>query len=348
MYTAGDGPRADREFCAPGAEYTPPGYEFTPAGLKGPESEEKDSRRWLLKRIAAVAMLGIVWASLLAARQAPPVEPVSPPLAMTPEPTAAVTAAEPSPSPTAGPAPTAEPSPTPSATPTATATSTPSPAPTPTSTPTSVAVSIYYQDRSTAPTPAVSSVTDFLSSPPPLQYGIGATYQPPAPETPYYCQGYVVELRDGSYEKLTVTAGSGSTAFQFTEEQLANLPVSADNNSYIVNIYAAWYKTSGSSPSGQSAFALPLRLDWKYISSAYVYNAMAPADSSTKVYLPAFPEPPARSGYQFTGWYDSTGTRVYMLNAQDFFTDPSSGTFTGYDYSYIITLYAGWEPVSTP
>ena len=61
MCTAGDGHQADQEFRAPGMESAPPGYEFTPVGLKGPKSEEKDSRRWLLKRVVAVAALGIVW-----------------------------------------------------------------------------------------------------------------------------------------------------------------------------------------------------------------------------------------------------------------------------------------------
>lgn len=86
MYTAGDGHQADQEFRAPGMESTPPGYEFTPVGLKEPESEEKDSRRWLLKRVVAVTVTGIVWAALLAGRQTFPEEPAPPPPTMTPAP----------------------------------------------------------------------------------------------------------------------------------------------------------------------------------------------------------------------------------------------------------------------
>ena len=328
MYTAGDGHQADQEFRAPGMESTPPGYEFTPVCLKESESEEKDSRRWLLKRVVAVTVTGIVWAALLAGRQTFPEEPAPPPPTMTPAPT-------PEPTPEPMPAPTPEPTPTPTLT------------PTPTPTPGNVMVSISYQDCSVTPTPAVSSIADFLASPLPLQYSVGASYQPPSSETPYYCQGYVVELKDGSYEKLTVTTdSSGVTTFSFREERLANLPVTGNNSSYIVNIYAAWYKTSGSSPSGPGAFALPLRLNWNFEPSAYVYNAMAPDDSSTKVYLPAFPEPTTRPGYQFTGWYDTpdcSGARVYTLNEQNFIT----GTSPNY-FSNLKTLYAGWEPVSTP
>lgn len=249
MYTAGDGHQADQEFRAPGMESAPPGYEFTPVGLKEPESEEKDSRRWLLKRITAVTVTGIVWAALLAGRQTFPEEPMPPPPTMTPAPTAAVAIAEPAPSPTASPAPTAEPTPEPTPaptpeptpTPTPTPTLTPTPTPVPTPTPGNVTVSINYQNSFITPNPAVSSVADFLASPLPLQYDDVTYYPDPTADPRYQCVGYVVELKDGSYEKLTVTTSSSSTAFQFTEEQLANLPVSANNSSYIVNIYAVWY-----------------------------------------------------------------------------------------------------------
>ena len=332
MYTAGDGHQADQEFRAPGMESAPPGYEFTPVGLKEPESEEKDSRRWLLKRVVAVAAPGIVWTTLLAGRQTSPAEPVPPPPTMTPSPTAAVAAAEPAPSPTASPAPTAEPTPTPT--------------PVPTPTPGNVTVSINYQNFFITPTPAVSSVADFLASPLPLQYDAVTYYPDPTADPRYQCLGYVVELKDGSYEKLTVTTSSGSTAFQFTEEQLTNLPVSADNSSYLVNIYAAWYQFHlGPHPSG-SVYAFPLRLDWNYGSSAYEYNALTPLISGSVVYLSAFPEPTTRPGYQFTGWYDTpdcSGARVYTLNEQNFIT----GTSPNY-FSNLKTLYAGWEPVSTP
>ena len=326
MYTAGDGHQADQEFRAPGMESTPPGYEFTPVGLKEPESEEKDSRRWLLKRITAVTVTGIVWAALLAGRQTFPEEPAPPPPTMTPAPTAAVAIAEPAPSPTASPAPT--------------------PTPVPTPTPGNVTVSINYQNPFITPTPAVSSVADYLASPLPLQYDAVTYYPDPTADPRYQCVGYVVELKDGSYEKLTVTASSGSTAFQFTEEQLANLPVSANNSSYIVNIYAAWYQFHlGPLPSG-SVYAFPLRLDWNYGSSAYEYNALTPLISGSVVYLSAFPEPTTSPGYQFTGWYDTpdcSGARVYTLNEQNFIT----GTSPNY-FSNLKTLYAGWEPVSTP
>ena len=332
MYTAGDGHQADQEFRAPGMESAPPGYEFTPVGLKEPESEEKDSRRWLLKRVVAVAAPGIVWTTLLAGRQTSPAEPVPPPPTMTPSPTAAVAAAEPAPSPTASPAPTAEPTPTPT--------------PVPTPTPGNVTVSINYQNFFITPTPAVSSVADFLASPFPLQYDAVTYYPDPTADPRYQCVGYVVELKDGSYEKLTVTASSGSTAFQFTEEQLTNLPVSADNSSYLVNIYAAWYQFHlGPLPSG-SVYAFPMRLDWNYGSSAYEYNALTPLISGSVVYLSAFPEPTTRPGYQFTGWYDTpdcSGARVYTLNEQNFITGTSPNFF-----SNLKTLYAGWEPVSTP
>ena len=326
MYTAGDGHQADQEFRAPGMESTPPGYEFTPVGLKGPESEEKDSRRWLLKRVVAVTVTGIVWAALLAGRQTFPEEPAPPPPTMTPAPTAAVAIAEPAPSPTASPAPT--------------------PTPVPTPTPGNVTVSINYQNPFITPTPAVSSVADYLASPLPLQYDAVTYYPDPTADPRYQCVGYVVELKDGSYEKLTVTTSSGSTAFQFTEEQLTNLPVSADNSSYLVNIYAAWYQFHlGPLPSG-SVYAFPLRLDWNYGSSAYEYNALTPLISGSVVYLSAFPEPTTRPGYQFTGWYDTpdcSGARVYTLNEQNFIT----GTSPNY-FSNLKTLYAGWEPVSTP
>ena len=336
MYTAGDGHQADQEFRAPGMESTPPGYEFTPVGLKEPESEEKDSRRWLLKRVVAVAALGIVWTALLTGRQTSPEEPVPPPPTMTPAPTAAVAIAEPAPAPTASPAPTAEPTPTP----------TPTPTPVPTPTPGNVTVSINYQNPFITPTPVVSSVADYLASPLPLQYDAVTYYPDPTADPRYQCVGYVVELKDGSYEKLTVTASSGSTAFQFTEEQLTNLPVSADNSSYLVNIYAAWYQFHlGPLPSG-CVYAFPLRLDWNYGSSAYEYNALTPLISGSVVYLSAFPEPTTRPGYQFTGWYDTpdcSGARVYTLNDQNFIT----GTSPNY-FSNLKTLYAGWEPVSTP
>ena len=326
MYTAGDGHQADQEFRAPGMESTPPGYEFTPVGLKEPESEEKDSRRWLLKRVVAVTVTGIVWAALLAGRQTFPEEPAPPPPTMTPAPTAAVAIAEPAPSPTASPAPT--------------------PTPVPTPTPGNVTVSINYQNPFITPTPAVSSVADFLASPFPLQYDAVTYYPDPTADPRYQCVGYVVELKDGSYEKLTVTTSSGSTAFQFTEEQLTNLPVSADNSSYLVNIYAAWYQFHlGPLPSG-CVYAFPLRLDWNYGSSAYEYNALTPLISGSVVYLSAFPEPTTRPGYQFTGWYDTpdcSGARVYTLNEQNFIT----GTSPNY-FSNLKTLYAGWEPVSTP
>ena len=330
MCTAGDGHQADQEFRAPGMESAPPGYEFTPVGLKGPKSEEKDSRRWLLKRVVAVAALGIVWTALLTGRQTSPEEPVPPPPTMTPAPTAAVAIAEPAPSPTASPAPTL----------------TPTPTPVPTPTPGNVTVSINYQNFFITPTPAVSSVADFLASPFPLQYDAVTYYPDPTADPRYQCLGYVVELKDGSYEKLTVTTSSGSTAFQFTEEQLANLPVSANNSSYIVNIYAVWYQFHlGPHPSG-SVYAFPLRLDWNYGSSAYEYNALTPLISGSVVYLSAFPEPTTRPGYQFTGWYDTpdcSGARVYTLNEQNFIT----GTSPNY-FSNLKTLYAGWEPVSTP
>ena len=329
MYTAGDGHQADQEFRAPGMESAPPGYEFTPVGLKEPESEEKDSRRWLLKRITAVTVTGIVWAALLAGRQTFPEEPMPPPPTMTPAPTAAVAIAEPSPSPTASPAPTL----------------TPTPTPVPTPTPGNVTVSINYQNPFITPTPAVSSVADFLASPLPLQYDAVTYYPDPTADPRYQYVGYVVELKDGSYEKLTVTASSGSTAFQFTEEQLANLPVSANNSNYLVNIYAAWYQFHlGPLPSG-SVYAFPLRLDWNYGSSAYEYNALTPLISGSVVYLSAFPEPTTRPGYQFTGWYDTpdcSGARVYTLNEQNFITGTSPNYFN------LKTLYAGWEPVSTP
>ena len=329
MYTAGDGHQADQEFRAPGMESAPPGYEFTPVGLKEPESEEKDSRRWLLKRITAVTVTGIVWAALLAGRQTFPEEPMPPPPTMTPAPTAAVAIAEPSPSPTASPAPTL----------------TPTPTPVPTPTPGNVTVSINYQNPFITPTPAVSSVADFLASPLPLQYDAVTYYPDPTADPRYQCVGYVVELKDGSYEKLTVTTSSGSTAFQLTEEQLANLPVSANNSSYLVNIYAAWYQFHlGPLPSG-SVYAFPLRLDWNYGSSAYEYNALTPLISGSVVYLSAFPEPTTRPGYQFTGWYDTpdcSGARVYTLNEQNFITGTSPNYFN------LKTLYAGWEPVSTP
>ena len=328
MYTAGDGHQADQEFRAPGMESTPPGYEFTPVGLKEPESEEKDSRRWLLKRVVAVAALGIVWTALLTGRQTSPEEPVPPPPTMTPAPTAAVAIAEPAPSPTASPTPT------------------PTPTPVPTPTPGNVTVSINYQNPFITPTPAVSSVADFLASPFPLQYDAVTYYPDPTADPRYQCVGYVVELKDGSYEKLTVTTSSGSTAFQFTEEQLTNLPVSADNSSYLVNIYAAWYQFHlGPLPSG-SVYAFPMRLDWNYGSSAYEYNALTPLISGSVVYLSAFPEPTTNPGYQFTGWYDTpdcSGVRVYTLNEQDFIT----GTSPNY-FSNLKTLYAGWQQVSTP
>ena len=321
MYTAGDGHQADQEFRAPGMESTPPGYEFTPVCLKEPESEEKDSRRWLLKRVVAVTVTGIVWAALLAGRQTSPEEPVPPPPTMTPAPT---------------PEPTPEPMPAP----------TPEPTPTPTPTPGNVTVSINYQNPFITPTPAVSSVADFLASPLPLQYDAVTYYPDPTADPRYQCVGYVVELKDGSYEKLTVTASSGSTAFQFTEEQLTYLPVSADNSSYLVNIYAAWYQFHlGPLPSG-CVYAFPLRLDWNYGSSAYEYNALTPLISGSVVYLSAFPEPTTRPGYQFTGWYDTpdcSGARVYTLNEQNFITGTSPNFF-----SNLKTLYAGWEPVSTP
>lgn len=330
MYTAGDGHQADQEFRAPGMESTPPGYEFTPVGLKEPESEEKDSRRWLLKRVVAVTVTGIVWAALLAGRQTFPEEPVPPPPTMTPAPTAAVAIAEPAPSPTASPAPTL----------------TPTPTPVPTPTPGNVTVSINYQNPVITPNPAVSSVADFLATDTTLQYNAGTYYPDPTADPRYQCVGYVVELKDGSYEKLTVTASSGSTAFQFTEEQLENLPVSADNSSYLVNIYAAWYQFHlGQLPSG-SVYAFPLRLDWNYGSSAYEYNALTPLISRSVVYLSAFPEPTTNPGYQFTGWYDTpdcSGARVYTLNEQNFIT----GTSPNY-FSNLKTLYAGWQQVSTP
>lgn len=237
MYTAGDGHQADQEFRAPGMESTPPGYEFTPVGLKEPENEEKDSRRWLLKRVVALTVTGIVWTALLTGRQTSPEEPVPPPPTMTPAPTATVAIAEPAPSPTASPAPTAEPTPEPTPAPTPE----PMPTPVPTPTPGNVTVSINYQNPFITPTPAVSSVADFLASPLPLQYDAVTYYPDPTADPRYQRVGYVVELKDGSYEKLMVTTSSGSTAFQFTEEQLTNLPVSADNSSYLVNIYAAWY-----------------------------------------------------------------------------------------------------------
>ena len=328
MYTAGDGHQADQEFRAPGMESTPPGYEFTPVCLKESESEEKDSRRWLLKRVVAVTVTGIVWAALLAGRQTFPEEPAPPPPTMTPAPTAAVAIAEPAPSPTARPTPT------------------PTPPPVPTPTPGNVTVRINYQNPFITPTPAVSSVADFLASPLPLQYDAVTYYPDPTADPRYQCVGYVVELKDGSYEKLTVTTSSGSTAFQFTEEQLTNLPVSADNSSYLVNIYAAWYQFHlGPLPSG-SVYAFPMRLDWNYGSSAYEYNALTPLISGSVVYLSAFPEPTTNPGYQFTGWYDTpdcSGVRVYTLNEQDFIT----GTSPNY-FSNLKTLYAGWEPVSTP
>ena len=342
MYTAGDGHQADQEFRAPGMESTPPGYEFTPVGLKEPESEEKDSRRWLLKRVVAVTVTGIVWAALLAGRQTSPEEPVPPPPTMTPSPTAAVAAAELAPSPTASPAPTAEPTPEPTPAPTPE----PMPTPVPTPTPGNVTVSINYQNPVITPNPAVSSVADFLATDTTLQYDAVTYYPDPTADPRYQCVGYVVELKDGSYEKLTVTTSSGSTAFQLTEEQLANLPVSANNSSYLVNIYAAWYQFHlGPLPSG-SVYAFPLRLDWNYGSSAYEYNALTPLISGSVVYLSAFPEPTTNPGYQFTGWYDTpdcSGARVYTLNEQDFITGTSPNFF-----SNLKTLYAGWEPVSTP
>ena len=346
MYTAGDGHQADQEFRAPGMESTPPGNEFTPVGLKEPENGEKDSRRWLLKRVVAVTVTGIVWAALLAGRQTFPEEPAPPPPTMTPAPTAAVPIAEPAPSPTASPAPTAEPTPEPTPAPTPEPTPTPTPTPTLTPTPGNVTVSINYQNPFITPTPAVSSVADFLASPLPLQYDAVTYYPDPTADPRYQCVGYVVELKDGSYEKLTVTASSGSTAFQLTEEQLTNLPVSADNSSYLVNIYAAWYQFHlGPLPSG-CVYAFPLRLDWNYGSSAYEYNALTPLISGSVVYLSAFPEPTTNPGYQFTGWYDTpdcSGARVYTLNEQNFIT----GTSPNY-FSNLKTLYAGWEPVSTP
>lgn len=330
MYTAGDGHQADQEFRAPGMESAPPGYEFTPVGLKKPESEEKDSRRWLLKRIAAVTVTGIVWAALLTGRQTSPEEPVPPPPTMTPAPTAAVAIAEPAPSPTASPAPTL----------------TPTPTPVPTSTPGNVTVNINYQNPVITPNPAVSSVADFLATDTTLQYNAGTYYPDPTADPRYQCVGYVVELKDGSYEKLTVTTSSGSTAFQFTEEQLTNLPVSADNSSYLVNIYAAWYQFHLEQLPSGSVYAFPLKLDWNYGSSAYEYNALTPLISGSVVYLSAFPEPTTRPGYQFTGWYDTpdcSGARVYTLNEQNFIT----GTSPNY-FSNLKTLYAGWQQVSTP
>lgn len=342
MYTAGDGHQADQEFRAPGMESTPPGYEFTPVGLKEPESEEKDSRRWLLKRVVAVTVTGIVWAAVLAGRQTFPEEPVPPPPTMTPAPTAAVAIAEPAPSPTASPAPTAEPTPEPTPAPTPE----PTPTPVPTPTPGNVTVSINYQNPFITPTPAVSSIADFLATDTTLQYDAVTYYPDPTADPRYQCVGYVVELKDGSYEKLTVTSSSGSTAFQFTEEQLANLPVSANNSSYLVNIYAVWYLFHlGPHPSG-SVYAFPLRLDWNYGSSAYEYNALTPLISGSVVYLSAFPEPTTNPGYQFTGWYDTpdcSGARVYTLNEQNFIT----GTSPNY-FSKLKTLYAGWQQVSTP
>ena len=249
---------------------------------------------------------------------------------MTPAPTAAVAIAEPAPSPTASPAPTL----------------TPTPTPVPTPTPGNVTVSINYQNPFITPNPAVSSVADFLATDTTLQYNAGTYYPDPTADPRYQCVGYVVELKDGSYEKLTVTASSGSTAFQFTEEQLTYLPVSADNSSYLVNIYAAWYQFHlGPLPSG-CVYAFPLRLDWNYGSSAYEYNALTPLISGSVVYLSAFPEPTTRPGYQFTGWYDTpdcSGARVYTLNEQDFIT----GTSPNY-FSNLKTLYAGWQQVSTP
>ena len=250
------------------------------------------------------------------------------------------------PPPTMTPAPTPEPTPEPTPAPTPEPTPTPTLTPTPTPTPGNVTVSISYQDCSVTPTPAVSSIADFLATDTTLQYNAGTYYPDPTADPRYQCLGYVVELKDGSYEKLTVTASSGSTAFQFTEEQLANLPVSANNSSYIVNIYAVWYQFHlGPHPSG-SVYAFPLRLDWNYGSSAYEYNALTPLISGSVVYLSAFPEPTTRPGYQFTGWYDTpdcSGARVYTLNEQNFIT----GTSPNY-FSNLKTLYAGWEPVSTP
>ena len=248
----------------------------------------------------------------------------------------------PAPEPVPEPTPAPKPEPTPTPTPTSTATSTPSPAPTPTSTPGNVTVSIHYGvlESTTNPVELVESqtlATNGFSLPQPTQYLPGRDY---IFDTDFYhCQSYVMRQADGSYLPVS--------SWPIRETALSGLPVQGDN--YTLNLYIVWSRNRS---VVDNYFSLPLRFDANGGSLAYTeYDAMTPLASRGTVYPAGFPEPTS-PGKTFTGWYaeSSCVTPVHSIYAAEFFptiTD-ENGTHPDWAHSHFITLYAGWEPVSTP